>query len=165
MAWPFIYVMKKVIELRKLTDSFYLDYPASLYPEIEQKKGRPYVVLLVRISENLFAIPLRTNIRHNYCYKFKNTGRKTDSSTGIDFTKAIVVKKQLYLGEETNIDDKEYLELQNKAFFIIKQFKRYVKGFILTRTTEVNDYLKRKYKYTTLDYFYDVLIKKVELVS
>ena len=152
--------MKKIIELRKLTEHFYQDYPHSLYPEIEQKKGRPYVVLLVEINNNLFAIPLRTNIRHSFCYKFKNTGRSTNSSTGIDFTKAIVVLKQSYLGEETSIDDKEYLEIQKKAFFIISQFRKYVEGYVMARTTETNPYLKKKYKYTSLDYFADYIIKK-----
>lgn len=52
---------------------------------MESKLGRPYVVLLVEINNVKFAISLRTNIRHSFCYKFKTSDRETESSTGIDF--------------------------------------------------------------------------------
>lgn len=108
--------MAKLIELRKISNEFYKDYPHSKFTEMESKTGRPYVVLLVKINKIKFAIPLRTNIRHAYCYKFKTSDRETNSSTGIDFSKAIVIKKVSYLSEETDINDKEYLELQEKLF-------------------------------------------------
>ena len=40
------------------------------------------------------------------------------------------LSKDSYLGEETDINDKEYLELQEKVFFIINKFKKYVNGYI-----------------------------------
>ena len=74
----------------------------------------------MEINNIKFAIPLRTNIRHSYCYKFKTSDRETESSTGIDFSKAVVISKDNYLGEETDINDKEYLELQEKSVFYHK---------------------------------------------
>ena len=109
--------MAKLVELRKLSKEFYKAHPHSEYPELETKENRPYVVLLVNINDIKFAIPLRTNIRHSYCYKFKTSDRETESSTGIDFSKAVVISNECYLGEETDINDKEYLELQEKATF------------------------------------------------
>ena len=91
---------------------------------METKENRPYVVLLVNINDIKFAIPLRTNIRHRKCNKFKTSDRETDSITGIDYSKAVVISKDFYLGKVTDINDKEYLELQQKAFFIIKKFKK-----------------------------------------
>lgn len=85
--------MEKIIEIRKLSGAFYKDYPHSEFPEMEFKLDRPYVVLLLEINSIKFAIPLRTNIKHNYCYKFRTSDRKTNSSTGIDFTKAVIIKK------------------------------------------------------------------------
>lgn len=80
----------------------------------------------MNINNIKFAIPLRTNIRHSYCYKFNTSDRETDSITGIDYSKAVVISKDSYLGEVTDINDKEYLELQQKTFFIINKFKKYV---------------------------------------
>lgn len=63
--------MAKLVELRKLSNEFYKAYPHNKFPEIESKLGRPYAVLLVEINGVKFAIPLRTNIRHAFCYKFR----------------------------------------------------------------------------------------------
>ena len=60
-------------QLNYLTELFYQKYPSKDYPEIENKSNRPYMVLLVKIDGNNFAIPFRTNIRHNNCYKFKDS--------------------------------------------------------------------------------------------
>lgn len=61
--------------LNKLAPCFYKDYPRDKYPEIESKRDRPYIVFVVKIDGVRFAIPFRTNIRHAYAYKFKNTTR------------------------------------------------------------------------------------------
>ena len=155
----FIIPMNKLVELRKLSAKFYEDYPESDYPEMERKIGRPYVILLVTIKDLKFGIPLRTNIKHSYCYKFKNSGRNTNSVTGIDFSKAVVIIKDSYLGDETDIDDKEYLELQEKTYFIIQKFKKYVDDYILYKTTGGNEYIARRYQFSTLKYFDNELLK------
>ena len=86
----------------------------------------------MNINDIKFAIPLRTNIRHRNCYKFKTSDRETDSITGIDYSKAVVISKDPYLGKITDINDKEYLELQQMIFFIINMFKKYVNDYINT---------------------------------
>ena len=152
----------KVFTLNKLSQAFYKAYPNNDFPEIEQKTERPYVVLLLKIGDCRFALPLRTNIRHNYCYKFSNTGRETLSVTGIDFTKAVVIDKSEYIGEETNIDDKEYLELSKKYYFIVKKFKNYLNGYIDFIKNGGNEFIAKKYRFCTLKYFHkqlDVTIK------
>ena len=154
--------MAKLVELRKLSKDFYKDYPHNEYPEMESKLGRPYVVLLVEINNIKFAIPLRTNIHHAYCYKFKTSDRKTESATGIDFSKAVVIISQNYLGEETDINDKEYLELQEKAFFIINKFKKYIDDYIKYKKSGGNEHVAKRYMYSTLKYFDDILLNTRE---
>ena len=132
---------------------FYTAYPTEKYEEIEYKPSRPYVVMIVEIDGNKFALPLRTNIRHNYCYKFKNTGRNTQSSTGIDFTKAVIVNETKFIGDSTTIDNKEYVELMNKFYFVIKKFKIYLEGYIKYRKYGGDEFSARKYQFTTLQYF------------
>lgn len=151
--------MAKLTEIRKLSELFYKDYPSDLYPEMEHKEGRPYIVLLLTIDDNKFAVPLRTNIRHNYCYKFKTSDRQTDTSTGIDFTKTVLIVKKEYLGELTDINDKEYLELQNKEFYIVGKIKTYIKGYVDYRKNGGNKSKEKKYMYCTLKYFDEILLK------
>jgi len=76
---------KNFYRLHYLSEEFYNKYGVSDYPEIEHKVQRPYMVILVKIEDNTFALPLRTNIKHNSCYKFQYSSRPTDSITGIDF--------------------------------------------------------------------------------
>ena len=150
--------MAKIVEIRKLSKEFYKAYPHNEFPEMESKLSRPYVVLLVEINNVKFAIPLRTNIRHSFCYKFKTSDRETKSSTGIDFSKAVVISNDSYLGEKADINDKEYLELQEKAFFIIKKFKKYVTDYISFMKNGGNEYIARRYLFSTLKYFDEILL-------
>ena len=151
--------MNKLFEIRKLSNEFYKDYPSTLFPEMEHKLGRPYVVLLIRLNDLQFAIPFRTNIRHAYCYKFSTSNRPTDSDTGIDFSKAVVITKNDYLDDISDINKKEYIELESKAFFIFKQFTKYVNDYIKFKKSGGNEYVARRYKFSTLKYFDDLLLK------
>lgn len=139
--------------LNKLAPCFYKDYPRDKYPEMESKRDRPYVVFVVKIDGVRFAIPFRTNIRHAYAYKFKNTTRRTTSVTGIDYSKAVVITKPKYIGAEATIDNKEYVELNNKFYFIIKQFTGYVRGFKKYLNGQANEYMAKRYAFSTLNYF------------
>ena len=114
--------------------------------------------MLVTINSVRFAIPLRTNIRHAYCYKFRTSDRETDSATGIDYSKAVVISKDSYLGETTDINDKEYLELQQKTFFILNKFKKYVNDYINYKKHGGNEYVAKRYVFSTLKYFDDILL-------
>ena len=80
--------------------------------------------------------------------------------TGIDFSKAVVVSKESYLGEETDINDKEYLELQEKTFFIISKFKKYVNDYIVYKKDGGNEYLTKRYAFSTLKYFDEFILKQ-----
>ena len=149
--------MKKIYALNYLSNEFYNDYPACDFPEIEHKVARPYMVLLIKIENNTYAIPFRTNIRHRYCYKFKHSNRESQSVTGLDYTKAVIVNDSKYIGGKANIDNKEFVELNNKYYFIISQFKKYVIGYTEYTTGKLNKYEQRKYRFSTLKYFHKEL--------
>lgn len=149
--------MNRVYQLNYLTQEFYNKYSSADYPEIECKTTRPYMVLLIKIDNNNFAIPFRTNIRHKYCYKFKNSDRDSSSVTGLDYTKAVIVNDNSFIGDEATIDNKEYVELNNKYYFIISQFKKYISGYSEFIKGNLNEFESRKYQYSTLKYFHDEL--------
>ena len=68
--------MSKKYKLSHLSDKFYETHPHDTYNEIEKKSDRPYLVMLLKIDNNTFAIPFRTNVNHSACYKFKNSDKK-----------------------------------------------------------------------------------------
>lgn len=115
------------------------------------------MVLLIKIKNNTFAIPFRTNIHHNNCYKFKTSTRSTDSVTGIDYTKAVIVNNIKYIGTPARINDKEYTELSDNYGFIIKQFQKFVSDYIKYANSEKRYYASKKFKYATLKYFHKEL--------
>lgn len=148
---------KKQYQLNYLSADFYSDYDAKNYPEIEHKDNRPYMVMLIKIENNTFAIPFRTNVPHNNCYKFKTSTRPTDSVTGIDYTKAVIVNDGKYIGNPARINDKEYTELNDNYGFIINQFRKFVSDYIKYANSEKRYYASKKFRYTTLKYFHNEL--------
>lgn len=93
----------------KSKHSFIERLHSSDYPEIENKDNRPYIVVLIKIENNTFAVTFRTNVPHNNCYKFKKSTRPTNTVTGLDYTKAVIVNNSKYIGAEARINDMEYL--------------------------------------------------------
>lgn len=146
-----------MFEVKYLSDSFYEAYPAVLYPEIEQKGNRPYIVALVQIRGHIFGIPLRTNIHHKFCYKFKYSTRTPDEISGLDFTKAVIIDNPTYIGKDANIDNKEYVELSNKCEYIIGKFQKYVDDYVDYVSGNIGYYSAVKFRYTTLQYFHKEL--------
>lgn len=147
----------KRYKLNYLSAEFYNRYNLADYPEIENKENRPYLVLLIKFENNTFAIPFRTNVKHNNCYKFKNSSRSTDTITGLDYSKAVIVNDDRYIGEAARINDMEYIELDANYHIVIKKFVSFVKGYIRYANGNLNEYQAKKYKYTTLKYFHKEL--------
>ena len=149
--------MKERYKLNYLSEKFYEKYNKAEYPEIEHKQKRPYLVMLITIDDNTFAIPFRTNIRHSHCYKFQNTSRSTVAATGLDFTKAVIVNDDTYIGEAAMIDDKEFVELNDRYLFIINKFRTYVNGYKKYVVSKSYMHQINKYRYTSLQYFHKEL--------
>ena len=153
--------MKKLYEIRYLSKEFYELYPSDNYPELENKETRPFLVLLVSINDLKFAIPFRSNITHNYCYKFENSNRVSKSSTALDFSKSIIVKEDIYLDNFAFIDKEEYIELNSKIHFIINKFKKFILTYIkIIESYDENSYKYKNMSYCTLQYFYTELKDK-----
>ena len=144
---------KRVYKISYLTKEFYRNFTEDKFPEILHKENRPYLVFIVKVENNTFAIPFRTNVTHQYSYRFKNTDKATDTSTGLDFSKAVIVNENLYIGNDASIDKKEFIELENKVYFIIKKFSNYVKNYIRYTKDKNTEMLDKKYKFSSLQYF------------
>uniref|UniRef100_UPI00346330C3 hypothetical protein n=1 Tax=Ruminococcus bicirculans (ex Wegman et al. 2014) TaxID=1160721 RepID=UPI00346330C3 len=71
-----------------------------------------------------------------------------------DYSKAVVVNDDRYIGTSAFIDEKEFLELNRKYYFIIKQFSAYVRGYKKYVAGELDHFSSKKYRYSTLQYFH-----------
>ena len=159
--------MNKLYEIMYLSKDFYNVYPKDIYPELECKETRPFLVLLVNINELKFAIPFRSNITHNFCYKFENSNRVSKSSTALDFSKSIIVKEDMYLDNYAFIDQEEYKELNSKIYFIISKFKKFILTYVkIKENYDKNSYKYKLLNYCTLQYFYeDIKEKFIQIVN
>ena len=148
------YSCRTETKLNYLSAEFFAKYNSTDYPEIENKNNRPYMVILIKIENNTFAIPFRTNVPHNNCYKFKSSTRPTNSVTGLDYTKAVIVNDSSYIGDAARINDKEYIELNSNYHLIIKQFSKFVADYIEFVKGKNSYYTSKRFKFTTLKYFH-----------
>ena len=149
-------------EVHALTPQFYAAYPSDQYPELLQKNNRPYNCLLVKTNVDYFiCIPFRSSMKHNCGFHFSNTHRATRSRSGLDFKKIVLVKNAAFIDDDIAVIDRdEFLEAranlkkiaENAATYV----NRYVQHITKARVLHPHEY-ERKYRYSTLPYFHDIL--------
>lgn len=107
-----------------LSEEFYKDYINC--PEIEQKKDRPYICLLIDIDGMQFAIPLRSHIHHPHAYL-----TDPQNQCGVDYSKAIVLKKPEYVDQirKPFIRPNEFDTLRGKEHIIEMGMQKYLRAF------------------------------------
>lgn len=111
-------------DFHRLNENFYKN--ASGLKEILQKENRPHTIAIFEIDKLLFAIPFRTNIRHPYSYRFKNS--EITGSPGLDFSKAVLVNEN-DLGEKTNVNYVEFTEFDQNRVFIARRFSKFISDY------------------------------------
>ena len=85
-------------QILKLTDEFYRDYPNPPYQEILKKRQRAYNCLLFQTHYGYFiCIPYRTEISHEYSFRFTNTARSKKHKSGLDYSKIVIIAKTEYI--------------------------------------------------------------------
>ena len=133
------------MRLIKLSDSFYQDYAGC--DELMEKAGRPYLFLSVLIDGKRFAVPLRHNINHPFCFP-------TLPPAGLDFSKSVIITNLAYVSdEEPRIDPEEWNIIVNNEAKIMHEFRKYLRRY---RHAQRNPEIPRYaliLKYSTLQYF------------
>lgn len=143
----------------QLTTDFYNDYPQSQYPEILRKQDRPYSCIVIEVEKYILCVPFRTEMNHKIGYHFKTSIRSKNSRSGLDFSKIIVLKNQVYL-KNAVVDKDEYNELNLNRNRIESKAIHYVRKYInhCVGTRKMNEItFKRQYGYSTLPYFHKEL--------
>lgn len=145
----------------KLNSQFYRDYPISRYPELLQKNDRPYDVAIMKLYEDKYVcIPFRSDMKHHNGYKFVNYDRKKHKSSGLDYSKLIIVEDERYFDCIGGIDGVERDEFYKNLVIIHHQVVQYINTYLnhMTGKKVLNKHtFDRKYKYSTLNYFHNEL--------
>lgn len=128
-----------------LSQKFFDEYKNC--PEILTKIDRPYACIEIKIGDLVFAIPFRHHIAHKYAFF-------TIEGCGLDFTKAVVIPDQSYIGAGTpQINSTEFQAIKGKDEAIRKQLIRYIKLYIKATQNYNNPFYDNIRKYSTLQYF------------
>ncbi|MFM0876952.1 type III toxin-antitoxin system TenpIN family toxin [Streptococcus suis] len=150
-------------ELYTLTSDFYNDYPNSSFPELLTPHGnRTYNCIIVEYKDYFICIPFRSHMRHQNGYHFRNTQRSRRVLSGLDYSKMVIIKNSSkYLStNQALVDNDEYVEAVTNSERIISEATKYLDDYINHNkniiTLNSQEYIK-KYSYSTLSYFHDIL--------
>ena len=102
-----------------------------------------------------------SEIHHNNAYLFISSERARKHSSGLDYSKIIIINNNDYLGDmDRIIDQDEYVEtvrnlkrIKEEAMQYIDDYVMYQKGSLMMKK---KDY-RGKYRYSTLQYFHKEL--------
>lgn len=128
------------------------------------KDKRPYGCLLIKTHNDYYiCVPFRSHIHHKNAFLFKNTERLKTDSSGLDYSKTVLIRPEdydKYLIENAVVDTDEYKAVRINIYKIEKQISKYIEGYVKSVSDFENADKKsfeRKYKYSTLKYFHDIL--------
>lgn len=128
------------------------------------KDKRPYGCLLIKTHNDYYiCVPFRSHIHHKNAFLFKNTERSKADSSGLDYSKTVLIRQEdydKYLIENAVVDTDEYKAVRTSIYKIEKQISKYIEGYVKSVSDFENADKKsfeRKYKYSTLKYFHDIL--------
>lgn len=136
-----------------LTQNFYSDYAHC--SEIEKKDTRPYVRIQIQIDGVLWAIPLRSHIRHEHVI-----WTDKENGCGIDFSKAVVVNKpdEYISSEKVYMRQNEFAVLKRiNKYTVIQKMQQYIKAYQDAKEHPEIGRNKQLLEFSTLQYFEEYL--------
>lgn len=155
--------MEYTAEVCRLSQAFYKAYPVKKYPELLTKSTRSYTCLLIDTHKDYrVCIPFRSSIHHNVAFLFTETERSRRTRSGLDYTKCVLVRDPAFIDRENTamIDDDEYIIVMHNLDTIVRDIEEYIAAYARhadgSAPLDEREY-ERKYKYSTLPYFHDIL--------
>ncbi|EHF5043414.1 TPA: hypothetical protein L8Q31_005053 [Klebsiella pneumoniae] len=155
------------MELKKLDESFYTDNPVVIQAldfnivnnewMSHDGKVRGHGVVQIDIDGLTFAIPVRSNIKHDASYilevnRDENKDRRI-KGMGLDYSKALLIRKTEHISNNIFVlrTKEAGRKLQGKEQHIQKQFNKYVMRYV--KAVEKNDRRilnDEEYRFSTL---------------
>ncbi|MDU7787788.1 MAG: hypothetical protein E7J67_08160 [Veillonella sp.] len=140
-----------IMEYIYLNASFYNKYPQNIYPEIVQKRSRPYVQIVISINSQKWAIPLRSNIMHKHVL-WSNKAAKC----GIDLSKAVPID-DIDIERKATIRQIEFNQLKGKEYILKKKFEKYIAKYKAAKNNLSKQHNQTLVSCSTLQYFEEYL--------
>lgn len=98
------------------------------------KDKRPYGCLLIKTHNDYYiCVPFRSHIHHKNAFLFKNTERSKADSSGLDYSKTVLIRPEdydKYLIENAVVDTDEYKAVRINIYKIEKQISKYIEGYV-----------------------------------
>ena len=108
-----------------LTKDYFNRHPSSEFPEMLRKSDRPYVQLTIPCNHQLWAVPLRSYINHEFAF-----WSNKKELCGLDFTKAVPIElKDIDTMHSPIIRRHEFNALKGKDYRVTQRFKHFIKKF------------------------------------
>lgn len=123
---------------------------------MEQKEKRPYTQVYTDIGGYIFAIPLRSNIRHPHVLW---TDKK--NHCGVDFSKAVIILREEYIDTTASpfIRPNEFDSLRGKEYIIKQRMIKYIRKYKEAKLDTKNQRNKNLCAFSTLQYFEEYIEK------
>ena len=116
---------------------------------------------MIEFHDYYICIPYRTNVLHTNAYHFKNSKRSRSHKSGLDYSKITIIKNKDYIeNQPATIDKDEYNETMIHIDKIVAEAISYVEAYIshINKTKILHQReFSRKYGFSTLPYFHDIL--------
>lgn len=133
-------------------------------------KGRGYAVLMIKVNNIQFAIPLRSSMSINHKYNFttetsvNSDGRKVRH--GLDYSKAVIITSREHVNEKIFFLKKkeDYLKIKKQVDKIQMDFEKMINKYIQAVLKKDKNIL-REFKYSTLQNYHEELGLVVEKAS
>ncbi len=157
------FIMDYLSQVYLMSSKFVQDYPTSSYPELMHKQMRPYTCLLISSHDGYFiCVPFRSSITHNNAFLFKGTTRSKQSRSGLDYSKIVIINNNNYIDSVNTavVDQDEYNEMMVNLQQIVIEVIDYVDTYInhINGTAPLHPrQFARRYRFSTLSYFHDIL--------
>lgn len=140
-----------MLQVVQLTDVFEANNPS--LKEAAHDKGRGYGIVTISYHGLIFGLPLRSNIKHkNSVILDERTTNGKVTKRGLDYSKAVLIRDlDSELGEIFFVQHKQKQVLISRELMIIKQFEKYVTGYVkAVRFGIGNTLTSPSYRFTTL---------------
>ena len=150
------------MELKKLAALFYADNKsvkqALDFDEVAgtwtEEKVRGHGIVQISINGLVFAIPVRSNIKHNASLILKrDLSPSAIKGMGLDYSKALLIRNPAHVSDEIFLlrDKPSARNLEGKELHVTKQFSKYVERYILAvRESKHMTLNSSEYRFTTL---------------
>ncbi|EDZ3589502.1 hypothetical protein GOG43_17635 [Salmonella enterica subsp. enterica] len=150
------------MELKKLDSSFYTDNPVLRQAlDFDQQTGqwaedktRGHGIVQIELNGLVFAIPVRTYVKHNACFILEvNRDDRSVKGMGLDYSKAMLIRVPNHITNSVFLlrNKTSAKKLIGKEEHITKQFTKYVDRYIKAVSKQDRRILNNpEYRFTTL---------------